>query len=142
MALTRILVVGAAPGGLRLPLPSPGAKKHRKKTQTTINWRETTRGSNRERPGGRGSDPVGPSSYFGAGSRRIPTARRRSPRARRRRRSPSDEEEDTTTCARRSGRSWSGARTASAMQILNLKIANSQSIFNFRRSPLNRRAIY
>ena len=43
--------------------------------------------------------------------------------------------------ARRSMRSSSGAREASATQILNLKIADTQAIFDFRSSPLNRRAI-
>ena len=51
-------VGAAAPGGLRLPPPSPGSWRTKKNTHTTTNRRKATCGSRWGPAGGHGSDPL------------------------------------------------------------------------------------
>ena len=53
-------VGAAAPGGLRLPPPSPGSWRTKKNTHTTTNRRKATCGSRWGPSGGHGSDPLRP----------------------------------------------------------------------------------
>ena len=60
MAVSDLGAGPAAPGGLRMPPPSPGSWRTEKNTETTINRRTATCGSRWGPSGSHGSDPLRP----------------------------------------------------------------------------------